>query len=123
MLKNLTGRALTIYPLTGDQPLCEVPPSGAAARVSVKMEPVWRLISHEECGVPLVRPVQPSAAELAAALPPPEEDVTLIVTVVVAPLAWAAGRTDVVHMGDAVFGPDGRTQIGARGLVPHPSLP
>lgn len=39
-------------------------------------------------------------------------------TAVVAPAAWAAGRRDVVHLGDAVL--DAGVQVGARGLVTAP---
>lgn len=126
MLKNLTGRALALYALApqdglppstlrpGEQPLCDLPASGPGVRVTLAFSPTG------ECrdGVPTTRPIPPTAEQIAAALPSPEEGVTLIVTAIVAPHAWAAGRTDVVHLGDAVL--DAGQQVGVRGLVVAP---
>lgn len=123
MLKNLTGRSLALFALApdgqpsllrdGEKPLVELPPDGAV-RLSIGFVPTGEPID----GVPTVRVAPPSTEAIAAALPPQEEGVTLVVTAIVAPHAWRAGRKDVAHMGDAVL--DTGKQIGARGLVVAP---
>ncbi len=112
-LKNLTGRDLTLFALEGDEPLKTLPAGGAPPRVSLRFEPT----GGEIAGVPTVRPAAPTAETLAP-LPPAEDGVTLVCTAPVAQAAWTAGRTDVVHMGDAVL--KGGVQCGARGLVVRP---
>ncbi len=106
-LVNCTPHAVVINGLT-------ILPSGAVARCREIAEPRG-MVDVGGVEVPLV---SKRFGEVEG-LPEPEDGTLFIVSALAAQAAWAAGRRDVVCVGDAVRDSDGRV-IGAASLCVAP---
>jgi len=109
-LINLTPHPLVFVREQGEELL--LAPAGEPVRVEEQSREVGRLAGL---------PVKVKKFGALMGLPEPREGTYYVVSALAAQAAWAAGRIDVLAVGDPKRDPDGRI-VGAAALCCHPDL-